>query len=59
MADEASHHGTVLLLNLRLVVAAVRSGTGELDASIGAVLDQRFVDEHAVVVGVNAEDGKG
>ena len=59
MADEASYHGTVLLLNPGLVVAAVGSGPGELDAAVGAVCDQRFVDERAVVIGVDAKDGKG
>ena len=39
MVNEAPYHGTVLLLNLGLVVAAVRPGTGELDAATGAVLD--------------------
>ena len=59
MADEASHHGPVLLLNPGPIVAAVGSGTGELNASIAAVLGEGCVDEHAVVVRVNAADREG
>ena len=49
MADEAPYHGAILLLDPGLVVAAVRPRPGELDATVGAVLDQRLVDERAVV----------
>ena len=46
-------------LKMRKVELPVRPGTGELDAPIGAVLGEGVVDEHAVVVGVYPEDGKG
>jgi len=59
MTDEVADHRAVLLLDPGLVVLAVGSGTGELDAPLGALLDQRFVDEHAVVVRVDASDGEG
>ena len=58
MADEAAQHVAVLLLNPCLIIAAVCSGPGELDAALGAVPDQRLVDERAVVVGVDASDGE-
>ena len=48
MTDEVADHAAVLLLDPGLVFLAVRPGTGELDAALGAVLDQRFVDEHVV-----------
>ena len=50
MTDVVADHRPVLLLNPGLVVLAVRPGTGELDAPLGAVLGERFVDEYAVVV---------
>ena len=59
MADEAAHHVAVLLLNPCLVIAAVRSGPGELDAVVSGVPDRRLVDERTVIVGVDAADGKG
>jgi hypothetical protein len=59
MAQEPPDHRTVLLLHPGLIVIAVRPGTGELDAAVGAVPGKRIVDEHAVVVGVDAEGGKG
>ena len=37
MPGEVADHGSVLLLNLGLVVLAVRPGTGEFDAPPGAV----------------------
>ena len=49
MTDETAYHGAILLLDPGLVVATVRPGPGELDAMVGTVLDQRLVDEHAVV----------
>ena len=58
MADEAAHHVAVLLLDPGLIVAAVRSGARELDVVIGAVPDQRLVDECAVVVRVDAANGE-
>ena len=58
MADEAAHYIAVLLLNPCLVIAAIRPGPGELDAPVGAVPDQRLVDERTVVVGVNAANGE-
>ena len=54
MADEATDHGSVLRLDPGLVILAVGSGTSELDATFGAVLYQRLVDEHAVIVRVDA-----
>ena len=57
-ADEAPHQRVILLLDPSLIVAAARSGTGEGNASIGAVPDHRLVDEHAVVVQVDAADGE-
>ena len=64
MTDETAYHGAVLLLDPGLVVAAVRPRPGELDAMVGAVLDRRLVDEHAVVihsalVRVDTPDGEG
>ena len=64
MTDETAYHGTILLLDPGLVVAAVRPRPGELDATVGTVLDQRLVDEHAVVthsalVRVDTPDGEG
>ena len=64
MTYAVADHRAVLLLNPGRVVLAVRPGTGELDAPLGAVLDQRLVDGHAVVVHsalvrVDAFDGKG
>ena len=59
MTDVVADHRAVLLLNPGLVVLAVRPGTSELDAPLGAVLDQRLVDEYAVVVRVDAFDGEG
>ena len=56
MADEPPHHGTILLLDPGLVVAAVRSRPGELDTAVDAVPDQRLVDERAVVDRVDAID---
>ena len=58
MADEATDGGSVLLLDPGLVILAVGSGTGELDAPVSAVIYQRLVDEHAVIVGVDASYGK-
>ena len=49
MTDEVADHRAVLLLNPGLVVLAVRPGTGELDAPLGAVLGDGFVDEYAVI----------
>ena len=61
MTDEVTDHRAVLLLDPSLVVLAVRPRTDELDAPLGAVLgesfvDESFVDEYAVVVRVNAFD---
>ena len=61
MTDEVADHRAVLLLDPSLVVLAVRPGPDELDAPLGAVLgesfvDESFVDEYAVVVRVNAFD---
>ena len=50
MADETPYYGTILLLDPGLVVATVRPRPGELDAMVGTVLDQRLVDERAVVI---------
>ena len=57
--QEPSDDHAILLLNPGLIILPVRPGTGELDAPIGAVLGEGVVDEHAVVVGVYPEDGKG
>ena len=57
--QETADHRTILLLNPGLVIFPVRPGTGELDAPIGAVQGEGVVDEHTVVVGVDAEHGKG
>ena len=59
MAQEPADHRAVLLLNPSLIVLPVRQGTGELDATFGAVIGQGVVDEHAAVVGVDATNGKG
>ena len=59
MIQETTDDRTILLLNPGLIILPVRPGTGELDAPIGAVLGEGVVDEHAVVVGVYPEDGKG
>ena len=56
MTDETPYHGTVLLLDPGLVVTAVRPRLGELDTAIDTVLDQRLVDERAVVVRVDTTD---
>ena len=54
MTYEVTDHRSVLLLNPGLVVLAVRPGTGELDAPLGAVLGESIVDEYTVVVRVDA-----
>ena len=59
MADEASDDRLVLLLNPRLVVLAVGPGTGELYATLTAVLGEGCVDDHVVVILVNAADEEG
>ena len=64
MTYEVADHRAVLLLNPGLVVLAVRPRPGELDATVGAVLDHRLVDEHAVVthsalVRVDTPDAEG
>ena len=59
VTNEPAHHGAVLLLDPSLVITAVRPGTGEFDPLLTGPLKQGFVDEGAVVVGVNAPDGKG
>ncbi len=63
MTDETAYHGTILLLDPGLVVATIRARPGELDAMVGTVLDQRFVDERAVVtrsafIRVDTTDGE-
>ena len=58
MTDETAYHGTILLLDPSLVVTAVSPGPGELDTAIDAVLDQRLVDERAVVIRVDTTDAK-
>ena len=55
-SDEAAYYRTVFLLYPRLVVLAVRTRAGELDASLLAATEQLLVDEHAIVVGVDATD---
>ena len=47
MTNETECHGAIFLLDPGLVVAAIRSGMGEFDTMVGAVLDQRLVDERA------------
>ena len=59
VTQKAPDHRAILLLDPRLIVLAVGSGTGELDATVGAVLGESLVDEHAVVVRVDAQNGKG
>ena len=59
VTNEPAHHGPVLLLDIRLVIAAVGPGTGELDPLLRCPRQQGLVDEGAIVVGVNATDGKG
>ena len=59
MTQKAPDHRPILLLDPGLVVLAVGPGTGELDAPISAVLGKGVVDEHAVVVGIDAQNGKG
>ena len=56
MSDEAAYHRAVLLLYPCLVILAVRSRPGELDAPILTVTDKGLVYEHAVVVRVYAAD---
>ena len=56
MTQKTANHRSILLLHPGLIVLPVRSGTGELDASIGTVLGEGVVNEHAVVVGIDAED---
>ena len=58
MTDETAYHGTILLLDPGLIVATVCPGPGELDTAIDAVLDQRLVDERAVVIRVDTTDAK-
>ena len=59
MADETPDHATILQLDPSLIIAAVRPGTGQLDAMTGAVLDQHFVYECAVVIRVDPANGNG
>ena len=59
VSHEPAHYGAILLLDIGLVIAAVSPGTGEFDPLPGGPLQQGLVDEGAVVVGVNAPDGKG
>ena len=59
MAQEPPDGRAILLLYPSLVILMERLGTGELDAMIDAVLSEGVVDEHTVVVGVDAEHGKG
>ena len=59
VAQESADYRAILLLNPSLIILPGRSGTGELDAPVGAVPGEGIADEHAVVVGVDAEDGEG
>ena len=53
--DKPAHHRSVLLLDKGLVVLPVGTTAGERDLRCRAIIPHRLVDEHAVVVGVEAE----
>ena len=59
MTNETAYHGAIFLLDPDLVVAAVRSGMGEFDTMVGAVLDQRLVDQRASLSESIPRMGKG
>ena len=59
MTQKAPDHCSILLLDSRLVVLAVLTRTGEPDAPVDAALGEGVVDEHAVVVAVDAENRNG
>ena len=59
MTNETACHGAIFLLDPDLVVAAVRSGMGEFDTMVGAVLDQRLVDQRASLSESILRMGKG
>ncbi|WP_188316577.1 hypothetical protein [Solihabitans fulvus] len=54
--DRAADYRPVLLLDVAAVVAVARSGPGEGDLLVLAVVEQVVVDELGAVVGVDAQD---
>ena len=59
VSDHPAHDGAVLLLDPGLVVLAVGPRARERDLGLGAPGRDRLVHEHAVVVGVEAEQREG
>lgn len=58
IADQAAHNRSVLLLHPCLVVLPIGSAARERDIAGGAVIAYRLVDEDAVVVGVEPQQGE-
>src|SRR5580658_2867899 len=58
VADHSAHHGTVLLLDPRLIIFSIRTTAGEFDSAAEAVFDQCFIDKLAAVVDVQCPQGK-
>src|SRR6266545_6579336 len=56
--DEATDDGSVLLFDPCLIVFTIGSRAGELDASVGAVREERVVHELTTVVRVDATQWK-
>ena len=57
--DEAAYTRTNHPLDPRLAILPAISKTGELNATLGAIVDQRLVDERVAIARVYAKDGEG
>src|SRR6516162_691115 len=59
IADRATHDRAILLFHPSLVVLAIGTAARELDRHLLAIIPNGLVHEHAVVVRVQPEQGKG
>ncbi len=55
VADHGAHHGPVLLLDVRAIVAVARPGPGEGDLPLLAPVQQVVVDELTAALGVDTQ----
>ena len=58
IADDAAHDRTVLLLDMGLVVLAIRPAAREHDPFGQTVIPHRLIHEHGVVVRIESEQCK-